>query len=60
MHLEKPPTADLVMDGPVLAFGGCYGNLEATRALLDAAAELAIPPERTIGHVDALIGLLTA
>ncbi|MBI5162926.1 MAG: radical SAM protein [Magnetospirillum sp.] len=36
------------MDGPVLVFGGCYGNLEATRALMDAAARLAIPPERMV------------
>ena len=34
--------------GPVLVFGGPYGNLEATRAVLDAADQAGIPPERTI------------
>jgi predicted phosphodiesterase len=36
------------MEGPALVFGGCYSNLEATQAMLAAAAELGIPPERTI------------
>ncbi len=35
-------------DAPVLVFGGCYSNLEATRALLAAAGELGIPPARMI------------
>lgn len=35
-------------DGPVLVFGGPYGNLEATRALLDAAARLDIPAGRAV------------
>jgi predicted phosphodiesterase len=33
---------------PVLLFGGCYSNLQATRALLNQAAELGIPPDRII------------
>jgi hypothetical protein len=33
---------------PVLLFGGCYSNLQATRALLDQAAALGIPPDRII------------
>lgn len=34
--------------GPVLVFGGPYSNLEATRALLAAAADRGIPPERIV------------
>ena len=37
-----------VLDGPVLIFGGPYGNLEATRALMQAAYALDIPPARVI------------
>jgi predicted phosphodiesterase len=36
------------LDGPVLVFGGPYGNLEATRALRRAARRLGVPAERTI------------
>lgn len=36
------------MDGPVLVFGGCYGNFEATEAVLRAADSLQIPPARMI------------
>src|SRR5262249_31708274 len=35
-------------DGPLLVFGGPYSNLEATRAVLTAAAEFSIPHERVI------------
>lgn len=42
------PFPNLAPDGPVLIFGGCYGNLEATRALQAEAQRLLIPPERTI------------
>ena len=35
-------------DDPVLVFGGPYGNLEATRAVLEAADRAGVPPERTI------------
>jgi uncharacterized radical SAM superfamily Fe-S cluster-containing enzyme len=38
----------LLADGPVLAFGGCYSNLQATQALLAEAARLSIPPGRII------------
>jgi predicted phosphodiesterase len=33
---------------PVLLFGGCYSNLQATRALLDRARQLGIPAERIV------------
>jgi predicted phosphodiesterase len=36
------------MDGPVLVFGGPYGNLEATMALLDAARYRGIPARNVI------------
>lgn len=36
------------LDGPVLLFGGPYGNRQALDALFDAAESLAIPPERMI------------
>ncbi len=36
------------LDGPVLVFGGPYGNLEATRALIEAAGRLGIPGSRAI------------
>jgi predicted phosphodiesterase len=38
----------LEMHGPVLLFGGCYSNLQATWALLDQARRLGIPPDRII------------
>ena len=34
--------------GPVLLFGGCYSNLPATRALLDEARRLGIPPDHVV------------
>lgn len=37
-----------VLAGPVLVFGGPYGNLEATQALRSAARTLGIPPSQTI------------
>lgn len=36
------------LDGPLLLFGGPYGNLEATRAIRAAAEHRRIPPERII------------
>src|SRR6266851_4280954 len=36
------------MDGPVLVFGGPYSNLEATQAVLAAAAARGIPPRRIV------------
>ena len=35
-------------DGPVVIFGGPYSNLEATRAFLNEAARLEIPPTRVL------------
>ena len=44
-----PSTKRLVAaDSPVLVFGGCYSNLQATRALLAVAGEMGIPPARMI------------
>jgi hypothetical protein len=37
-----------LLDGPVLAFGGPYGNLEAAQAIRAEAERLGIPPGRTI------------
>lgn len=36
------------LDGPVLVFGGPYGNLEAAEAMRAEATRLGIPPARTI------------
>ena len=36
------------IDGPVLVFGGTYGNLEATAALIETAGRLGIPGPRAI------------
>jgi predicted phosphodiesterase/uncharacterized Fe-S cluster-containing radical SAM superfamily protein len=44
--MERPVV--LPMDGPVLVFGGPYSNLEATRAVMEAAARRAIPPRRIL------------
>jgi predicted phosphodiesterase len=33
---------------PVLLFGGCYSNLQATRALLARATQVGIPPDRIV------------
>ena len=41
-------TLRITTDDPVLIFGGCYSNLQATRALLAAAEALRVPPERMI------------
>ena len=38
----------LILDGPVLFFGGPYSNLEATRAVLAEAVRRQIPPERIV------------
>ncbi len=38
----------IVADAPVLVFGGCYSNLQATEALLAEARRLGVPPERMI------------
>jgi predicted phosphodiesterase/pyruvate-formate lyase-activating enzyme len=39
---------ELHVDGPVLVFGGPYGNLEATSALFDEATRLGIPAARIV------------
>ena len=39
---------DVGIDGPALVFGGPYGNLQATAAVLEAAERLGIPPARVI------------
>jgi predicted phosphodiesterase len=44
--LERP--APLRPTGPVLLFGGPYGNREATDALFDAAAARGIPADRIV------------
>lgn len=60
MSAEKETAiADLgQLDGPVLVFGGPVSNLQATRAVLDRAAALGIPPARVIctGDVVAYCG----
>jgi hypothetical protein len=38
----------LDVSGPLLLFGSCYSNLQATRALFDQADRLGIPPDRII------------
>ncbi len=45
---ETPAPPTILADGPVLVFGGCYSNLQATEALLAEARRLRIPPERMI------------
>jgi hypothetical protein len=44
--------------GPVLLFGGCYSNLQATQALLEMATQLGIPGDRIVctGDVVAYAG----
>src|ERR1700738_5112469 len=44
----QKPIPFLRTDGPLMVFGGPYSNLEATRAVLDEAARLAIPADRII------------
>src|SRR5262249_55351578 len=39
---------ELHFDGPAIVFGGPYGNLEATQALLDGAARLGVAPNRML------------
>ena len=37
-----------LLEGPLLIFGGPYGNLQATTAMRDVAEQHSIPPERII------------
>ena len=48
------PPPMITADGPVLIFGGCYSNLQATTALLEAARGHGIPPARIICTGDAV------
>jgi predicted phosphodiesterase len=38
----------IALDGPALVFGGPYSNLQALRAVLEAAARRGIPPRRVV------------
>ena len=42
------PALELEVDGRLLLFGGCYGNLQATEALLTEARRRGIGPERML------------
>jgi predicted phosphodiesterase len=56
-ELEKPTpmiTPLDIADGPLLVFGGPYSNLQATRALIQRAKDLGVPPERAICTGDAV------
>lgn len=51
LPVKTSPTLELGFrekDTPLLLFGGCYSNLQATGALLAEAARLGIPPARMI------------
>jgi len=50
---EAPGIPVLAASGPVLLFGGCYSNLQATRALLAEARRLS---EAWCRHADASLG----
>ncbi len=43
-----PVVPTIVVNAPVLVFGGCYSNLQAIRALLVEARHLDVVPERMI------------
>lgn len=45
---DRSGTPVLTADAPIVVFGGSYGNLEATEALLAAAARLGVPPARIV------------
>lgn len=47
--------AILVADAPIVVFGGSYGNFQATQALLAAAAQLGVPPERIVCTGDTVV-----
>ena len=47
-RIDAPAIPTIVIDQPVLVFGGCYSNLQATRALLAEARRLGVPPDRMI------------
>lgn len=47
-RIDMITTPAIVIDQPVMVFGGCYSNLQATQALLTEARRLGVPPERMI------------
>jgi hypothetical protein len=47
-HADRPAIDTVVTNEPVLVFGGCYSNVQATQALLAEARRLGVPPERMI------------
>jgi uncharacterized radical SAM superfamily Fe-S cluster-containing enzyme len=42
----------MILQGPILAFGGCYSNLQALEALLVQARRLGIPPGNMVNTGD--------
>lgn len=48
MRVDMPGNPTIVTDEPVLVFGGCYSNLQATEALLAEARRLGVPSDRMI------------
>ena len=47
-RVDTRPIRTIVADEPVLVFGGCYSNLQATQALLAEARRLGVPPGRMV------------
>jgi predicted phosphodiesterase len=47
-RVDTSVIATIATDEPVLVFGGCYSNLQATQALLAEARLLGVPPGRMI------------
>lgn len=48
VRLGLSTTATIIANQPVLVFGGCYSNLQATSALLAEARRLGVSPDRMI------------
>ncbi|HQT75781.1 MAG: radical SAM protein [Rhodospirillales bacterium 20-64-7] len=48
VRIDTPTIPTIVSSEPVLVFGGCYSNLQATEALLDRARQLGVTPDRMI------------
>jgi predicted phosphodiesterase len=46
--VTRPGTSSVYSEGPSLIFGGPYGNLQATSAVLAEARRIGIPPERIV------------
>jgi hypothetical protein len=47
-QVDTPAIRTIVTNEPVLVFGGCYSNVQATQALLAEARRLGVPPSRMI------------